>query len=184
MLASHQFRLVYLPFILLQNTLILENIFSSLPCCSCISLMVNLEVKCIFNFQVLEDDSSPGVTTDADSEDPSYCDTESPTPTNSAVTIDPKNYWQGAEEHRELLATEGEEEDDDDEGQVDQDDQRDIELVDINSSDSEVGTSNNPSSDSDGGNLSYSNEGIFKEHYYYLVLIEKNSQNIYRFISR
>lgn len=140
--------------------------------------MVNLEVKCIFNLQVLEDDSSPGVTTDADSEDPSYCDTESPTPTNSAVTIDPKNYWQGAEEHRELLATEGEEEDDDDEGQVDQDDQRDIELVDINSSDSEVGTSNNPSSDSDGGNLSYSNEGIFKEHYYYLVLIEKNSQNI------
>jgi hypothetical protein len=62
-----------------------------------------------------------------------------------------------------LLATEGEEEedDDDDEGQVDQDDQRDIELVDINSSDSEVGTSNNPSSDSDGGNLSYSNDGIF-----------------------
>nr|SVE78083.1 EOG090X01QX [Daphnia lumholtzi] len=105
---------------------------------------------------VPEDDSSPGVTTDADSEDPSYCDTESPTPTNTAVTIDPKNYWQGAEEHRELLATEGEEEeeeededdndddDDDDEGQVDQDDQRDIELVDINSSDSEVGTSNNP----------------------------------------
>nr|SVE74974.1 EOG090X01QX [Daphnia dolichocephala] len=108
---------------------------------------------------VLEDDSSPGVTTDADSEDPSYCDTESPTPTNTAVTIDPKNYWQGAEEHRELLATEGEEEDDDDEGQVDQDDHRDIELVDINSSDSEVGTSNNPSSDSDGGNLSYSNDG-------------------------
>lgn len=114
----------------------------------------------IVNFQVLEDDSSPGVTTDADSEDPSYCDTESPTPTNSAVTIDPKNYWQGAEEHRELLATEGEEEDDDEE-QVDQDDQRDIELVDINSSDSEVGTSNNPSSDSDGGNLSYSNDGMF-----------------------
>ncbi|XP_046636700.1 ralBP1-associated Eps domain-containing protein 2-like isoform X2 [Daphnia pulicaria] len=111
---------------------------------------------------VLEDDSSPGVTTDADSEDPSYCDTESPTPTNSAVTIDPKNYWQGAEEHRELLATEGEEEDDDEE-QVDQDDQRDIELVDINSSDSEVGTSNNPSSDSDGGNLSYSNDDDIDE---------------------
>lgn len=107
---------------------------------------------------VPEDDSSPGVTTDADSEDPSYCDTESPTPTNTAVTIDPKNYWQGAEEHRELLATEGEEEDDDDEGQVDQVDQRDIELVDINSSDSEVGTSNNPSSDSDCGNVSYSND--------------------------
>ncbi|XP_032788990.2 ralBP1-associated Eps domain-containing protein 2 isoform X2 [Daphnia magna] len=107
---------------------------------------------------VPEDDSSPGVTTDADSEDPSYCDTESPTPTNTAVTIDPKNYWQGAEEHRELLATEGEEEDDDDEGQVDQVDQRDVELVDINSSDSEVGTSNNPSSDSDCGNVSYSND--------------------------
>nr|SVE89732.1 EOG090X01QX [Daphnia sinensis]SVE90361.1 EOG090X01QX [Daphnia sinensis] len=112
---------------------------------------------------VPEDDSSPGVTTDADSEDPSYCDTESPTPTNTAVTIDPKNYWQGAEEHRELLATEGEEEDDDDEGQVDQDDQRDIELVDINSSDSEVGTSNNPSSDSDCGNLSYSNDDDIDE---------------------
>nr|SVE75605.1 EOG090X01QX [Daphnia hispanica] len=115
---------------------------------------------------VLEDDSSPGITTDADSEDPSYCDTESPTPTNTAVPIDPKNYWQGAEEHRELLATEGEEEDDDDddeEGQVDQDDPRDTELVDINSSDSEVGTSNNPSSDSDGGNLSYSNDDDIDE---------------------
>ena len=107
----------------------------------------------------MEDDSSPGVTTDADSEDPSYCDTESPTPTNSAVTVDPKNYWQGAEEHRELLATEGEEEDDDEDVHEDKDDQRDIELVDINSSDSDVGTSNNPSSDSDGGNLSYSNDG-------------------------
>lgn len=31
--------------------------------------------------------------------------------------------------------------------------------MDINSSDSDVGTSNNPSSDSEGGNLSYSNDG-------------------------
>lgn len=103
------------------------------------------------------------MTTDGDSEDPSYCDTESPTPTNSAVPVDPKNYWQGAEEHRELLATEGEEDDDEEEEAEDEtDDQREIELVDINSSDSEVGTSNNPSSDSDDeGNLSYSNDGKF-----------------------
>nr|CAG4641486.1 EOG090X01QX [Eurycercus lamellatus] len=105
----------------------------------------------------LEDDSSPGVTTDADSE--TYCDdTESPTPTNSAVNVDPKNYWQGAEEHRELLATEGEEEEDDEEEGPDEDDKREIELVEIDTSDSEVGTSNNPSSDSEAGNLSCSNE--------------------------
>jgi len=103
----------------------------------------------------LEDDSSPGVTTDCDSEDP-YCDTESPTPTNSAVNVDPKNYWHGAEEHRELLATEGEEDDDDD--QEADDEKNEIELVDIDNSDSDVGTSANPSSESDADNNSYTNE--------------------------
>nr|CAG4642328.1 EOG090X01QX [Evadne anonyx] len=103
----------------------------------------------------LEDDSSPGVTTDCDSEDP-YCDTESPTPTNSAVNVDPKNYWHGAEEHRELLATEGEEEDDDDQ-EIDED-KNEIELVDVDCSDSDVGTSANPSSDSEVDNNSYTNE--------------------------
>lgn len=105
----------------------------------------------------LEEDSS-AVTTDADSE--TYCDSpESPTPTNSAANVDPKNYWQGAEEHRELLATEGEEDDDEEEDDPDDDDKREIELVEIDSSDSDVGTSNNPSSDSDAGNLSCSNDG-------------------------
>lgn len=96
------------------------------------------------------------MTTDADSE--TYCDTESPTPTNSAANIDPKNYWQGAEEHRELLATEGEEEEDEEEVQ-EEEDRREIELVEIDSSDSEVGTSNDPSSDSDPANLSCTNDG-------------------------
>ena len=104
------------------------------------------------------------MTTDADSEDP-YCDTESPTPTNSAVNVDPKSYWQGVEEQRELLATEGEDEDDEEEdtrlNEDDDDDDRrgDIELVEIDSSDSEVGTSNNPTSDSDNSNLSCENDG-------------------------
>jgi len=104
----------------------------------------------------LEDDSSPGVTTDCDSEDP-YCDTESPTPTNSAVNVDPKNYWHGAEEHRELLATEGEEDDDEDDQEVDEE-RNEIELVDIDGSDSDISTSANPSSESDAGNVSYINE--------------------------
>ena len=114
-----------------------------------------------FSFQGLEDDSSPCVTTDADSE--TYCDTESPTPTNSAINVDPKNYWQGAEEHRELLATEGEE-DDDEEEDVDEEDKREIELVEIESSESDIGTSNNPSSDSDAANLSGSNEGTLLDN--------------------
>ncbi len=98
------------------------------------------------------------MTTDADSE--TYCDSpESPTPTNSAANVDPKNYWQGAEEHRELLATEGEEDDDEEDDPEDDEDKREIELVEIDSSDSDVGTSNNPSSDSDAGNLSCSNDG-------------------------
>jgi hypothetical protein len=111
----------------------------------------------------LEDDSSPGIT-DADSEDPhSICDTESPTPTNSEANINPKNYWHSGEEHRELLATEGEDDDDDDEdeNQADIDRRKSVEeLVEINSSDSDVGTSANQSSDSDVGNNSYSNEGM------------------------
>lgn len=99
------------------------------------------------------------MSTDADSEDP-YCDTESPTPTNSAVNVDPKIYWQGAEEHRELLATEGEEEEDDDEEPEVESDRREMELVEIDSTDSDFGTSNNPSSDSDRGNNSGSDDGI------------------------
>ena len=110
----------------------------------------------------MEDDSSPGIT-DADSEDPlSICDTESPTPTNSEANINPKNYWHSGEEHRELLATEGEDDDDDEEeNQPDIDRRKSVEeLVEINSSDSDVGTSANQSSDSDVGNNSYSNDGI------------------------
>ena len=121
----------------------------------------------------LEDDSSPGVTTDCDSEDP-YCDTESPTPTNSAVNVDPKNYWHGAEEHRELLATEGEEEDDEDDQEID-DEKNEIELVDIDCSDSDVGTSANPSSESDADNNSYTNEGSFKFAYLFFYILKDDS---------
>nr|CAG4644592.1 EOG090X01QX [Leptodora kindtii] len=103
----------------------------------------------------LEDDSSPPLT-DVDSEDP-QCDTESPTPTNSAASIDPQNYWQGTEEHRELLATEGEEDDDDEEDEQNLEGDKQIELVEISSSESDAGSSANHSSNSDAGN-SYTND--------------------------
>lgn len=137
--------------------------------------MFALMFAVFFLLQGHEDDSSPGMSTDADSEDP-YCDTESPTPTNSAVNLDPKSYWQGTEEHRELLATEGEEDEDDDAEPEPESDKRDIDLVEIDSTDSDFGTSNNPTSDSDRGNHSGSDEGAL----HHVLLLAKLTTTLFR----